>query len=176
LSGGLRFFIETGSIMATVQAKPEQLKLQPKSIDRIDEKLMQPGKYEIHSGVIFTVTIYMKEREGRWVLMTGAGKDIEKHEITFRMWGFNEMIELRKLATSYDAQKRIHMIDNDLLNRYKIQRLMMSWTFDRDNSRLRIQHVNGILTDEGWTAFTMLQPNIASHIIDEMNKVYEYNG
>jgi hypothetical protein len=62
------------------------------------------------------------------------------------------------------------------MNRLKIQRLLMSWTFDRDNPRLKIFHAGGVMTDESWQVFTKLQPNIISHIIDEMNKVYEFNG
>ena len=94
----------------------------------------------------------------------------------FRMWAYDEMVNLKKMATNYDPLKRIHMVDHDVLNRLKIQRLMVSWTFDKDNPRLRIQHVNGVMTDEGWKAFISLQPNISAYIIEEMNKVYEFNG
>ena len=144
--------------------------------NRVDEKLMKPGKYEITPDVTFTVNIYAKEKDGHWILMAGPGRGIDVNSIVFRMWTYDEMVEMRKMATSYDATKRVHMIDNDALNRLKIQRLMLSWTFDKDNPRLRIQHVNGVLTDEGWKAFVSLQPNFCSFIIDEMNKVYEYNG
>ena len=151
--------------MATVELK-----------ERLDEKLMKPGKYEICAETVFSISVHLKERDGRWILMNGSGKGIESNTIVFRMWTYNEMIEMRKMVTTYDAQKRIHMIDNDALNRIKIQRLLVSWTFDKDNCRLRIQHVNGVMTDESWLAFCSLQPNISSHIIDEMNKVYEFNG
>ena len=137
---------------------------------------MKPSKYEVTPETTFKVPLFLREKDGRWVLMTGAGKNIESHEVVFRMWTYDEMIGMRKMATSYDGIKRIHMIDNDALNRFKIQRLMVSWTFERDNPRLRLQHVNGILTDESWGAFQSLQPNIATSIIEEMNKVYEFNG
>jgi hypothetical protein len=153
--------------MAVVQAKQEV---------RVDEKLMKAGKFEITKDTIFTVFIHAKEKDGRWVLMNGPGKGIESNSVVFRMWSYDEMIEMRKMATSYDSQKRIHMIDNDALNRLKIQRLMVSWTFGETNSRLVIQHVNGVMTDESWNAFINLQPNLSCHIIEEMNKVYEFNG
>jgi hypothetical protein len=92
------------------------------------------------------------------------------------MWTYDEMADMKKMATSYDGLKRVHMIDNDSLNRFKVQRLMVSWTFDRDNPRLRLQHVNGVMTDESWRAFASLQPNISTCIIEEMNKVFEFNG
>ena len=159
-----------------IKGKPESAQQVLDRGSRIDEVLMAPGKFEITPDTTFTVTIHARLLDGRWILMTGAGKDIETNTIVFRMWSYNEMIEMRKLATNYDAQKRIHAVDNDTLNRLKIQRLMKSWTFDKDNPRLKIQHVNGIMTDEGWSAFISLQPNIITYIIDEMNRVYEFNG
>jgi len=162
--------------MPVVQAKKDVNQRPEPSGDRIDEKLMKPGKFEITPDTVFTVTIHTKEKEGRWILMMGPGRGIETNRVVFRMWSYDEMIEMRKMSTSYDAQRRVHMIDNDMLNRLKIQRLMVSWTFDTDNPRLRIQHANGVMTDESWKAFVSLQPNIATYIIDEMNKVYEYNG
>lgn len=163
--------------MATVQARPEAAKQTPdQQASRVDEKLMKAGKYEITPNTTFEVVIHAKERDGRWIIMNGKGAGIETNTIVFRMWTYDEMIEMRKMATSYDAQKRVHMIDNDALNRLKIQRLMMSWTFDNDNPRLKLWHANGILVDEAWLAVTSLQPNILSYILEEMNKVYEFNG
>ena len=92
------------------------------------------------------------------------------------MWGYDEMVDMKKMATSYDATKRMHTIDNDLLNRLKVQKLIVSWTFGNDNPRLKIQHVNGVMTDESWNAFKLLQTNISTYLLDEMNKVYELNG
>ena len=162
--------------MAVVQSKEVVKQGEVLQQPRVDEKLMKPGKYEITNETTFTVPIYAREKDGRWVLMTGPGKGIDINTVVFRMWNYNEEIEIRKLATSYDAGKRVHMIDNDALNRFKVQRLMVSWTFDKDNPRLRIQHSNRVLTDESWSAFTQLQPNFISFILDEMNKVLEFNG
>lgn len=161
--------------MAVVQPRLEQRSPDQQQA-RVDEKLMKPGKYENTPDTIFSVVIHAKEKDGRWIIMAGPGKGVETNTVVFRMWGYDEMIEMRKMATSYDPQKRVHMIDNDALNRLKIQRLMVSWTFDKENSRLRLWHVNGVLTDEAWKAFTALQPNLSTYIIDEMNKVYEFNG
>ena len=161
--------------MPTVQAKPEPVK--PVVVGpRVDEKLMKPGKYEITKDTIFKIEVHLKEKDGRWILMMGKGKDIESHEVVFKMWTYEESVGLKKLATSYDTTKRMHIIDNDALNRFKVQRMMVSWTFDRDNSRLRLFHVQGVMTDESWQAVMSLQPNILSYILEEMNKVYEFNG
>ena len=162
--------------MPVVEARPvqkEEVKIQG---NRVDEKLMKPGKYEVTDQHIFKIEINLVFRDGRWVIVDSPGKKIETHEVIFRMWTYDEMVELRKMATNYDSQKRIHLTDNDVLNRLKVQRLLVSWTFDKDNPRLRLLHVNGILSDESWQAFTKLQPNIITYIFEEMNRVYEFNG
>ena len=158
-----------------MEVKPEVPKESPRGA-RLDERLMKPGRYEVTNEHTFKVEVNLYQKDGRWIVVEGTGKNVEIHEVVFRMWGYEEMIELKKMATSYDPQKRLHMVDNDLLNRLKVQRLMMSWTLDKDNPRLKLAHVNGILTDESWSAFIKLQPNIITYILDEMNKVYEYNG
>jgi 23S rRNA A1618 N6-methylase RlmF len=161
--------------MAVVQAKPEvkQAEVRP---DRLDEKLMKEGKYEVTPEDTFLVEVWLKRTDKRWTLCNGGERGSIKEEVVFRMWTYDEMVELRKMATNFDPIKRIHMVDNDILNRMKIQRFMVSWTFDRENPRLRIQHVNGVMTDESWRAFTRLHPNICTYLIERMNAVYEFNG
>lgn len=161
--------------MAIVQARPEEVKA-AKPVDRVDEKLMGPGKYEITRDTLFTVNVHMKPLDGRWILMAGAGKGIDSHKVVFRMWTYDEMVDMKKMATNYDQMKRVHMIDNDALNRFKLQKLIVSWTLDRENPRLKLHHVQGVLTDEAWNAVKTLQPNILTYIMEEMNKVYEFNG
>jgi len=145
---------------------------------RVDERLMKPGKYEVSDESSFTVKLYLKKKGvARWSLMNGPGEGVDEEKVVFRMWTFDEMVELRKMATTFDQVRRMHLIDYDALNRLKVQRLMMSWTLDRDNPRLKLHHVNGVLVDEAWTVFSKrLLPNIAQHIIDEMNAVYERGG
>lgn len=164
--------------MPKVEAKehPKMTTQEPPKELRVDERLMKEGKYEVTKEHIFDVDVHLAQRNGRWILMNSAMKGVESHKVVFRMWTYDEMIEMRKMATVYDSNKRLHMLDNDVLNRLKVQRLIVSWTFDRENPRLKIYHVNGVLTDESWQAFVKLQPSIISHIFDEMNKVFEYNG
>jgi len=93
------------------------------------------------------------------------------------MWRYHEAVELRKKATIYDRLRRMHVVDTDALNRLKIQKYLVSWTFDKDNPRLKLHRVNDALTDESWDMFSKnLYPNITSRIVDEMNKVFELNG
>lgn len=157
--------------MPVVQPKPG-----PESVSkRTDEKLMAPGKYEVSPEDVFTIDLYLKQEGRRWIL-SGQDKNSCHETVTFRMWTYDEMVEMRKLATNFDPMKRIHLVDQDALNRMKVQRLVTGWTLDKDNPRLRIQHANGVLTDESWTAFSRLHPSISTFIIDSMNFVLEYRG
>ena len=148
--------------------------MQPSS-KTIDDSLNKPGKYEVSEASDFTIELFLRFHKGRWILMEHEDSKTENHKVVFRMWTYNEMVELKKMATTFDLRKKVHELDNDLLNMLKIKRFLKSWTFGEKNKRLEIQHVGGTMTDEGWTAFTRLQPSIAQYIIDEMNAVFEYN-
>jgi hypothetical protein len=138
---------------------------------------MNPGKYEVKQDDTFTITIYLMQVEDRWRVVDGPGRNVVEEKVVFAMWRYNEAVELRKKSTIYDRLRRMHLVDADSLNRLKVQKYLLSWTFDSDNPRLRLHRVNGVLTDESWDMFSKsLYPNITSKIIDEMNRVYEYNG
>lgn len=146
---------------------------------RHDKVLMGPGDYEVTKGSTFTIEVYLKQRSEKdnwWIVTTDKEEAITIEEVTFRMWSYDEMVEMRKLSTKYDQVRRVHMIDHDVLNRLKIQRFMKKWTFDRNNPRLELHHVNGVMVDEAWAKVKLLQPNILKYIIDEMNERYEFGG
>jgi len=165
---------------AAAAAKGAKAKPNPSDVKnpdaRVDEQIMGPGKYEVTEDQTFEVIVHLKVKDGRWIVMAGEGQDVDSHKVVFRMWKYDEQVDLKKRATTFDAERRVHMIDNDSLNRLKVQKFMMSWTFDRENPRLKLHHVQGVLTDEGWEAFTKLQQNIIAYILGEMNQVYEFNG
>jgi hypothetical protein len=143
---------------------------------RVDETLMEPGEYEVTSDTVFSITVCLKRTENRWSVVTGTGKDVHEESVTMRMWTYDEMVTLRKKATGYDANKRMHIVDHDALNRLKAQKLFVDWTFQDRNKRIVLHRVNGVMTDESWKKFTRLQPNIIKYIFDKMNEIYEYNG
>lgn len=145
---------------------------------RHDVVLMEPGKYEVTRSSTFTVDVPLRRRsenDGWWVVVKPEHAEVTE-QVVFRMWSYDEMVEMRKLATKYDTVRRVHMIDHDVLNRLKVQRFMVSWTFGEDNPRLQLQHQNGVLTDESWAAVKRLQTNILKHLVDEMNDKYEFGG
>jgi len=152
--------------------QPKKKPSQPEEV-RVDEALMSPGKYEVTEENTFTVDVYLMLKKKVWTLVSGSGDGVHHEQVVFRLWNYDEMVGLRKKATTYDSVRRMHVVDNDALNRLKIQKFLMSWTFDKDNPRLKLHHVGGVLTDESWTHVKLLQPSILRHIIDKMNEVYE---
>jgi hypothetical protein len=142
---------------------------------RVDEALAGPGKYEVTPESKFTVEIYIKEKDGRCVLADKSDPRANLEKVVFRIWNYDEMVDIKKRSAIYDQLHRTHTIDFDLLNRLKIQKLMQSWTFGETNHRLKIHHTNGIMTDESWAALKKISPTIITYIIDAMNDVLE-NG
>lgn len=145
-------------------------------IQRVDTMLQPPGKYEVTPDNTFSFELLIKDHKGRWVIVDKDMKGVDQHTVTFRIWSYDEMVDLRKRSMIYDNTKRVNLLDSDLLNRLKIQKLLVSWTLDRENPRMKLIHVNGVLSDESWKAFTRLSPNIAERIINEMNLVLDYGG
>jgi len=159
-----------------IPSKAQQQNIPDKRVQRVDSILQPPGKYEVTPENTFSFDLLLKEHKGRWVVADKDVKGVECHTVVFRIWSYDEMIDLRKRSMFYDNMKRTNIMDNDLLNRLKIQKLLSSWTLDRENPRLKLMHVNGVLADESWKAFTKLSPNIAERIINEMNLVLDYGG
>jgi len=141
---------------------------------RYDELLMGPGKFEMTEEDNFKVKFRVGNVEGRWVISSDL--DDELHWVEFRMWTFDEEIELRNRATHFNERRRLHFVDNDELNRMKVQKLLKGWSFSKDNERLKLHHVNGVLTDESWKAFTKVHTNIVRFILERMNAILEHNG
>lgn len=156
--------------------KPQTPVLPNDNTVAIVKSLMPPGKFEITPDQTFTVTIYLKQYKGRWALMETTAKDVEKHTIVFRMWNFEECLRLRRQSMIFDPQTRTNKMDNDRLNKQKILLLMQDWSLSKENPRLEIHRVNGVLTEASWKAFTSISPAIADKIMAEMNLVLDYGG
>jgi hypothetical protein len=143
---------------------------------RVDEAIMEPGDYEVTPDTTFGIDLYLKRQGNRWIIQGGPGKDVQKETVTMRLWDYDEMVELRKMSTAYDASKRMHIVDHDVLNRLKAQKLFVSWTFQDRNKRIVLHKRQGAMTDESWEKFKKLSPNIIKYLFEKMNEVYEYNG
>ncbi len=161
--------------MPTIEAKPDAPQKKTKlNGPRFDNAIMEPGQYEVTRSSTFTVKLHLKLNQDKWWTLVPEDRAETTEEVVFRMWTYDEMVELRKLSTKYDTIRRVHMIDHDLLNQLKIQRYMLSWTFDKTNPRLELHHINGVLSDETWEKVKRLQTNLLKYIVDEMNERYEF--
>ena len=162
--------------MPTIEPKPGAQKPRVQNEVRHDKVLMGPGEYEITRNSTFTIKLPLKKNEDKWWVLVTESESETVEEVTFRMWTYDEMVELRKLATKYDPIRRVHMIDHDVLNRLKMQRYMLTWTFEKKNQRMELHHVGGVLSDETWAKVTRLQTNLLKYIIEQMNERYEFGG
>ena len=162
--------------MPVVQPKSSVNQAREKREIRYDKAIMEPGEYEITRSSTFTVKVPLKRRDNKWWVVVEEGEAEVVEEAVFRMWTYDEMVEMRKMATTYDQLRRVHMIDHDILNRLKMQKLMVAWSFGKGNSRLALHHVNGVLSDESWDSVRKLQTNIVKYLMDKMNEWYEYGG
>jgi len=162
--------------MAVVRATGKAKRTVAPQPARVDEQIMPPGNYEVTEEHTFDVDVYLKKNGKRWIVVRGEGKGIEVEKVVFRAWNYDEMVDLKKRATTYDPTRRVHIIDQDALNQLKVQKLLVSWTFGDNNPRLKIHRVQGVLTDESWASFKRLQTNIIDYIFGKMNEVLDYNG
>jgi len=144
---------------------------------RIDSTLKEAGKFELTKNSFFTLKFGLVEVDGRWLIAKDEeGEGIEACWVKFKMWSFEEEVGLKSQATQWDGKNRMHTLNQDFFNRLKIQKLMVDWSFTKENEAFKLHRVQNTLTDESFGAFLKLQRNICSHIIDNMNRVLEYNG
>jgi hypothetical protein len=175
----LCYFFGRKQSMPVITKKQTAVETQPVATSggvRYDKALMAPGEYEVTKDSLFTVVIPLAKGKSNWWVIVEEKDATTIKEVVFRMWTYDEMVEMRKMATQYDQLRRIHMIDHDIMNRLKIQQLMVRWTFGNDNPRLTILHVNKVMSDESWDAVRKLQTNILRYIIEQMNEVLEYGS
>jgi len=173
----------------TVQTDKKRKKPVEKQIQQVEhvekkETIKAPErftKYEVGENCTFTVKFAITSYENRILIVNDNGDldligNVEKHWVKFKMWNYIQELEWKNESTEYDSAKRIHMLNADKLNEFKIRNLLVSWSFGELEDKLKLFHVNEFLVDESLKTFYSLQPNIVRHIIDEMNNVLEFNG
>jgi len=159
--------------MPTIEGKPDAAAPRKRKEVRYDTAISAPGNYEVTRSSTFAVKIPMKVNADKWWVLVDEEYAEVVEEAVFRMWTYDEMVDMRKMSTVFDQLRRVHMIDHDILNRLKIQRLMTAWSFAKGNPRLAIHHANGVLTDESWDAVRRMQTNIVRFLIEQMNERLE---
>jgi len=122
----------------------------------------------------FRIRFKVLEPESGQVLMT-TDQDSRgvQHWVEFLMWDYAKLIELRKKATKYHNETRTFFVDTDLLNELKLKTLMKSWSFGEVDAHMKLQHADGILTDESWQLVKSMYPCLIQAVLDKMNAVLE---
>lgn len=130
-------------------------------------QLKQDEKFRIR----FTLD-EVKNKRVRFTLEEG-GSNIVEHWVEFKMWDYNMMISLRKSATRYHKESGSFYVDHDLFNDLKVKNLLQDWSFAQIEPHMKLQHINGVLTDESFRIFREMYPWVISAIINKMNIVLE---
>ena len=160
-----------------VVGKPKVVVKKVDNTPRIDSTLKEAGKFELGANESFTLKFGLVEFEKRWLIAKeDEGEGVTPCWVKFKMWSFEEEVGLKSQATQWDSNKRMHTLNNDFFNRLKIQKLLLDWSFTEEIENFKLHRVQNVLTDESFARFLLLQRNICSHIIDNMNRVLEYNG
>ena len=137
-------------------------------------------KYEVTPATTFTVRFGLVPREdgGFYAININAAKDnpeAEEHWAEFRMWTYDEELRWKADCMEFHAPSKTQYINTEKLNEKKIRMLLLDWSFGENESRLRLQHCDGVLSDESYSIFCGMYPVIADSIVSLMNSILE-NG
>lgn len=88
---------------------------------------------------------------------------------------YEEELEAKRNATTYDESRGIHFVDNDLISEWRVKRCLIKWNL---HVRLkgfckRLRRTNNSLTSESWEDFRRLPPLVRKTIV---NKLWESLG
>lgn len=137
------------------------------------DELRAKSRYCVKPDSIFRVNFGLLERDGRIIPCDVNVQGCEQHWIEFRIWNYKEEMELKKLCSEFDTTHRIHKIDNDKLDRLKVQKLFRAWSLGEKEPDFKINTINGIVPDADMEKFYSLFPAVIHYLLDCMNLVLE---
>ena len=146
----------------------------------VNPLIADDSKYHLKEDDTFMLKFGILSYEGRWRIVDFERledvPEAEEHWAKVKMCPYGLQNWIKEKATTFDRVTRMHKYDADLSNRIKIQRLLIDWSFSKEDERCKIHHVQGVMSDESYAMFERMQPNIINHIITRMNEILEYNG
>ena len=134
------------------------------------------SKWQKKENETFRIRFLLKEINDKRVklaLEENHNDTTKEHWVEFHMWDYETMVSLRKRATKYHQEGGSFYIDHDYYNDLKVSSLLKDWSFGELDPHMKLQHVNGALTDESIVLFRSLYPWVVSSIIQKMNEVLE---
>jgi len=134
------------------------------------------AKWQLQDNETFRIRFNLNEVEKKRITLrldeTKNSNTVE-HWVEFKMWDYNTMIAMRKLATKYHKESGSFYVDHDHFNDLKIKNLLVDWSFGQVDAQMKLQHHNNVLTDDSFKMFRSLYPWIVSAIVNKMNIILE---
>jgi hypothetical protein len=83
---------------------------------------------------------------------------------------YEEELEAKKNATTYDEGRGVHYVDNDVISEWRVRKCLIKWNLPTKLKGFcrRLHRYNNSLTDESWEDFKKLPPLVRKKIIQRL--------
>jgi hypothetical protein len=83
---------------------------------------------------------------------------------------YQEELEAKRTATTYDEVRGLHYVDNDVISEWRAKRCLIRWNLHLrlKNFCKRLRRANNMLTSESWEDFKKLPPLVRKTIVNKL--------
>ena len=134
------------------------------------------SKWEVKPGEKARIRFALYEPEKGQLHLTleeDRRESVVQHWVDVKIWDFDEMVKLKKKAQQFNEQARTFYIDPDDFNELKLKYLLLAWSFGELDPHMKLQHANGVLTDESMKKVKKIKPWVLAHMLIKINEVLE---
>lgn len=157
----------------------ESKKDQNTIIHKLDKVEVKKTKYEVTKDTTFKIEFGLVRVDDRYIIIqkdyVSYTTESEPIWVKFRMWTYLEELKWKDECLEYNSQSKTQFLNVNKLNEIKIKNLILDWSFSEIDDKFRLLHTDGKLSDESYSIFCGLLPNIANTIVNLMNDVLENN-
>lgn len=150
-----------------------------KEKESVKEKVEKKTKYEVSKDTTFKISFGLVGVDDRFIIIPEDSvqytPNAEPVWVKFRMWTYVEELQWKEECTEYNEHSKMQFININKLNEIKIKKLILDWSFGEIDDKFKLLHTDGKLSDESYSVFCGLLPNIANAIVNLMNDVLENN-
>lgn len=148
-------------------------------INKSDKAEVKKTKYEVTKDTNFKIEFGLVRVDDRYIIIqkdyVSYTTESEPIWVKFRMWTYLEELKWKDECLEYNSQSKTQFLNVNKLNEIKIKNLILDWSFSEIDDKFRLLHTDGKLSDESYSIFCGLLPNIANTIVNLMNDVLENN-
>lgn len=148
-------------------------------IHKSDKVEVKKTKYEVTKDTTFKIEFGLVRVDDRYIIIqkdyVSYTTESEPIWVKFRMWTYLEELKWKDECLEYNSQSKTQFLNVNKLNEIKIKNLILDWSFSEIDDKFRLLHTDGKLSDESYSIFCGLLPNIANTIVNLMNDVLENN-